>query len=219
MQDPAWWLFRFLQNKLLNGYTIQDGYDLQLPHLRNFLEPEYGRCWIVHRLDKETSGAIVVARTKDSHRALSLLFEKREITKSYRAIVEGVLAENKIEIDLPLRINGDRKHRTVIDQVDGKPASTSIEFISNYEDYSLVSAFPHTGYTHQIRTHLAYIKHPILGDSLYNPHPKENTFYQIINGLALHSYSLEFVHPFTNNNLIVTAPFSESLLPLINLFK
>ena len=211
------WLL--IVNKPSGFLSIQDGYDLQLPHIRNLLEPEYDRCWIVHRLDKETSGAIVVARTKESHRALSLLFEKREILKSYRAVVEGILSENKTEIDLPIRINGDRKHRTVIDQVKGKTASTSIEFISKYEDYSLVSAFPHTGYTHQIRAHLAYIKHPILGDSLYNLHPKDNAFDQIINRLALHSYSLEFIHPFTIKTLKVIAPFPESLLPLLTLFK
>lgn len=211
------WLL--IVNKPSGLLSIQDGYDPQLPHIRNLLAPEYDRCWIVHRLDKETSGAIVVARTKECHRALSLLFEKREIIKSYWAVVEGVLSENKIEIDLPLRINGDRKHRTVIDQVNGKPASTSIEFIGNYEDYSLVSASPHTGYTHQIRAHLAYIKHPILGDSLYNSRPKENTFDQMIKRLALHSFSLKFVHPFTNKNLEVIAPFPDSLLPLINLFK
>lgn len=190
-------------NKPAGLLSIQDGYNLEAPYIRTELEPDYGRCWIVHRLDKETSGVFLLARTKETHRSLSLLFEKRLITKVYRAIVFGIPQDSKFDVDLPLRINADRRHRTKVDGIRGKPAFTSFEVLKSSRDVSLVSAIPHTGYTHQIRSHLAYLHFPIAGDTLYMGLYPNETFPEILKTtkLALHAYSLDFEHPVTQENL------------------
>lgn len=187
-------------NKPAGLLSIADGYNSALPHVRTVLEPEFGRCWIVHRLDKDTSGTLLLARSQEIHRAMSILFETRMVKKQYRALVYGVPPERTFSVDAPLRVNADRYHRTRIDNKKGKPASTRFHLLETFEDHSLISAMPLTGYTHQIRAHLAYVNHPILGDDLYfvlsnidRNHPAPE-----VPRLALHAYSLEFIHPSTN---------------------
>lgn len=187
-------------NKPAGLLSIADGYNLALPHVRTVLEPEFGRCWIVHRLDKDTSGTLLLARSQEIHRALSILFETRMVKKQYRTLVFGVPSESTFSVEAPLRVNADRHHRTRIDIKKGKPASTRFELLETFENHSLLSAMPLTGYTHQIRAHLAFVNHPILGDELYfglsnieqiQPVPE-------VPRLSLHAYSLEFIHPATN---------------------
>lgn len=196
-------------NKPAGILSIQDGYDRTTPHVRTILEPEFGRCWIVHRLDKETSGTFLLARTKEVHRSLSILFETRQIKKEYRAVVLGIPPDREFEINLPLRINADRHHRTRVDFKKGKIAQTNIEIIQLMENRSLISAAPLTGYTHQIRAHLAYVNLPIIGDLLYRKISKIDTdeFILKYHHLALHSYSIEFTHPVTQQHMeIVSEP-------------
>ena len=156
-------------NKPAGLRTIPDGYDPTLPHLSGSLTPEYGRVWTVHRLDKDTSGVIVFARSAESHRSLNAQFSARETRKEYHALVVGLPAWDEQQINLRLRVNGDRRHRTVVDAWRGKPATTSFTVLARYPAYSLalISAQPHTGYTHQIRAHLAAIQFPVLADALY----------------------------------------------------
>lgn len=206
-------------NKPAGLLTIQDGYDLALPHVRTILEPDYGKCWVVHRLDKETSGALILARSKESHKAISLLFENRNIKKTYRGIIYGEINKSQIELDFPLKINGDRKHRTVIDFQKGKPALTTINLLQTNRSISEILAKPHTGYTHQIRSHLSYIGHPILGDILYTKESNSNSYQNVITRLALHAESLEFQHPFTNENLIIDAPLPFDFQMIKSLLK
>lgn len=208
-------------NKPAGLLSIQDGYDLKAPHVRTLIESDFGRCWIVHRLDKETSGALMLARTKKAHRSLSILFEERRIFKEYRAVVAGTPHDDVFEINLPLRVNGDRYHRTVVDIEGGKPALTLIQVISSNRDWTLLNAQPKTGYTHQIRSHLSHIGFPILGDSLYNPSvskskPENNSY---INRVALHSYSLTFIHPFTTQEISFTAPYPPDFSTLLESLK
>ncbi len=196
-------------NKPAGLLSIQDGYDLNAPHVRPLIESELGRCWIVHRLDKETSGALLLAKTKEAHRSLSILFEDRKINKVYSAIVAGKPQDIEFEINLPLRVNGDRRHRTIVDNVSGKPALTLVKVISSNRDLTLLSAKTKTGYTHQIRAHLAYMGFPLLGDLLYNPAfsktKTENS--SLINRVALHAMSITFIHPFTDQEVSITAPY------------
>lgn len=208
-------------NKPAGLLSIQDGYDLNAPHVRTIIEEEFGHCWTVHRLDKETSGVLLLARTKGAHRSLSIQFEERSITKEYRAIVLGRPNDDEFEIDLPLRVNGDRKHRTIVDVVKGKPALTLIQVISSNRNWSLLSVKPKTGYTHQIRAHLACIGFPLLGDALYNPAgTKVNTesFLQI-NRVSLHALSIAFLHPFTHQEVSITAPYPADFLGILESLK
>lgn len=208
-------------NKPAGLLSIQDGYNLDAPHVRTLLEPDFGRCWIVHRLDKETSGVLLLARTKEVHRLISILFEERKISKEYRAIAIGKPSVGEFEINLPLLVNGDRKHRTIVDLEKGKPALTLVEVISSNRDWSLLSVKTKTGYTHQIRCHLSYMGFPLLGDTLYTPkvakpQPEEETS---IRRVALHSNNVKFVHPYTNQEVTFIAPYPPDLSALLDLFK
>ncbi len=195
-------------NKPAGLLTIQDGYDIAAPYVRQLLEPEYGRCWIVHRLDKGTSGTLLLARTKESHRLLSIMFESRAIKKEYRAVIVGKPAEKGFKIALPLRVDADRHHRTRVDTEKGKPAVTEIEVLASNENFSLVIARPYSGYTHQIRAHLAHLRFPIVGDELYQSVYPDDAMHipGSEHGLALHAYSLTFEHPITHVALEAHAP-------------
>ncbi len=112
--------------------TLPDGYDPSLPHVRSLLEPQFGRLWIVHRLDKATSGALLLARTAASHRSLNTQFEQGRVEKVYHALVVGDVAWEAHIVDMPLRPNGDRRHRTVVDHERGKPALTELRLLQRF---------------------------------------------------------------------------------------
>jgi 23S rRNA-/tRNA-specific pseudouridylate synthase len=109
-------------NKPAGLLTLPDGYHPDLPHLRSVLEPHLGRLWIVHRLDRETSGVILLARSAAAHRALNNQFEQQRIEKRYHAIVRGAPQWEQHTVDLPLRANVGRRKRTAVDNLQGKPA-------------------------------------------------------------------------------------------------
>lgn len=196
-------------NKPPGLLSIRDGYIKDLPTVKSLLEADFGRCFIVHRLDKDTSGIMVVARTQDAHRKLNLDFQNRKIIKNYHAILSKIPEQNEFMIDLPLRINGDRRHRTVVDVINGKPANTLISIIEAFQINALVMAKPFTGYTHQIRAHLSFSGYPILGDKLYGSPWKasEETNGIQIERTALHAYQLTFAHPETKILLTFTAVY------------
>ena len=196
--------------------TIADGYNLSFPYLRPLLEDKYNRLWIVHRLDKDTSGLIILARTPAAHKALNMQFEAREVLKTYHAIIIGIPNWQELTITYPLRKDGDRKHRTVIDLKNGKQATTKTQVINKFDEYCLVTATPRTGYTHQIRVHLTAAGFPVLSDPLYSNFrtPPKNTHLNnmlrgIINRVALHAFSLEFSHPQLGTRLSFQAPYPQ----------
>jgi len=196
--------------------TIPDGYDPSLPCLSVLLQPAFGRVWVVHRLDKDTSGAILFARTADAHRSLSMQFERREASKEYHAIVAGMPEWEDSLVSLPLRVDGDRKHRTVIDHQSGKPAETALRVLRQMGPFALIAASPHTGYTHQIRAHLAAIGLPILSDPLYRSlKPQTEALQQaariaprLIQRTALHSHQIVIAHPHTTQSFSIQAPYA-----------
>jgi tRNA pseudouridine32 synthase / 23S rRNA pseudouridine746 synthase len=185
--------------------TLPDGYDKNAPHLLQVLAPRFGKLWIAHRLDRGTSGVMVVARNAEAHRALNIQFDGREVKKAYHALVAGEPPWEEYTVKLPLRANGDRKHRTVVDHGKGKPAVTHLRVLERCGPYSLVEARPETGRTHQIRAHLASLRLPVLGDLLYGgvaateDAPIERT--------ALHAQSLAFRHPVNEQPLSFEAPY------------
>jgi RluA family pseudouridine synthase len=210
-------------NKPAGLRSIADGYNPNLPHLSGLLQSEFGRLWTVHRLDKDTSGVIIFTRTPAAHRHLSLQFEHRQVRKEYHALVLGHPDWEVQEVNLPLRVNGDRRHRTVIDTPNGSPAATSLKLLARFapvqtEESSgtpaaicLIAAYPHSGYTHQIRAHLAAIRLPIYADPLYTSlHPADRAAAiprLPIQRTALHARLVVFTHPTTGLEISVEAPY------------
>jgi RluA family pseudouridine synthase len=190
-------------NKPAGLPTLPDGYDRNAPCLIDLLKQQFGRVWVVHRLDKETSGVIVFARTAAVHRALNLAFDSRDVHKVYHAITIGVPSWDEHTIDLPLRPDGDRRHRTVIDAQRGKPAVTHLLVLERFAQHTLIEARPETGRTHQIRAHLAALDLPLAGDVLYGGKDAAVLFARV----ALHACLIEFEHPVTQAALHIAAPY------------
>lgn len=176
--------------------VLPDGWEKDAPYLVKLLEEEYGKLWIVHRLDKTTSGVMVFARDAEAHRSLNRQFETHEAEKIYHAIVEGKPKWNEKTTKYPLRVNVGHKHRTVVDDKNGKPSETRFRVIKRYQDSALIEAKPMTGRTHQIRVHAYALGHPLLGDTLYGASETD-----VIARPALHAHSLAFAHPQTGEQL------------------
>jgi RluA family pseudouridine synthase len=205
-------------NKPAGLLSIPDGYQPALPHVAGCLYSQFGKCWIVHRLDRETSGVMILARNAFAHRALNIQFEHRQVIKVYHAAILGQPEWEHILEETPLRVNGDRKHRTVADPLNGKSAQTDFRVLQRYAWGCLVEARPHTGYTHQIRAHLAHLGFPILGDELYrntgsNKKSKSpgEAAPPVMERLALHAYQIEFTHPRTQTPIQLIAPYPPDL--------
>ena len=159
---------------------------------------------IVHRIDKDTSGLLIIAKNDRAHINLSEQIKNREIIKKYVALVRGNIKENNATIDMPIgRSDKDRKKMSV--RKDGKNAVTHFKVIERYKGYTYLDIKIDTGRTHQIRVHLAEIGYPIIGDSVYSN--GKNPFG--VEGQMLHAKSLEFKHPITGKVMKLEAPLPE----------
>lgn len=197
-------------NKPADLSVLPEGWDKSAPYLVKLLEEQTGKVWVVHRIDKITSGVIVFARTAEAHRALNIQFEKHEVEKVYHALLNGLPRWEEKVTKFPLRVNVGHKHRTVVDDRDGVRAETRFRLLERYQAAALVEALPLTGRTHQIRVHAYALGHPLLGDILYSALETG-----VIARPALHAFSLEFAHPETGKRLGFQADypydFSEAL--------
>ena len=169
---------------------------------------------IVHRLDKNTSGAIIIAKNDKAHIALSDELKNHEIKKTYIALVRGIVKENNATINMPIaRSKKDRKKMDV--DKNGKEAITHFKVIKRYQDFTLLEINIETGRTHQIRVHLSHIGYPIIGDDVYsNGKNKWN-----IEGQCLHAKCLDFKHPITGKELHIEAPIPEYFEKILELEK
>ena len=166
---------------------------------------------IVHRIDKDTSGLLIIAKNDKAHINLSEQIKNREITKKYVALVRGIVKENSATIDMPIgRSNKDRKKMAV--KKDGKNAITHFNVIKRYNGYTYLDIKIDTGRTHQIRVHLSEIGYPIVGDSVYSN--GKNPFG--VEGQMLHAKSIEFKHPITGKILKLEAPLPEYFEGVLN---
>lgn len=165
--------------------VLPDGWEKDAPYLLKMLEEEYGELWIVHRLDKVTSGVMVFARDAETHRTLNMQFENHQAEKVYHAIVQGHPKWDEKVAKHPLRANVGHKHRTMVDNKNGKPSETRFSLIKRHSESALIEAKPMTGRTHQIRVHAYALGHPLLGDLLYGAEETD-----VIVRPALHAYSL-----------------------------
>ena len=155
---------------------------------------------IVHRLDKDTSGIIIIAKNDLAHVKMSEQIQNRKVIKKYIALVRGVIPENEATIDMPIgRSTKDRKKMAV--NKNGKKAVTHFKVIKRFEKYTLLDIKIDTGRTHQIRVHLAEIGYPVIGDEVYSNGKNEFG----VKGQMLHAKSLEFEHPITNKKLYLEA--------------
>ena len=167
---------------------------------------------IVHRLDKNTSGVVIVAKNDATHIALSDMLKNHQIEKTYIALVRGIVKENEGTIDMPIsRSNSDRKKMAV--NRDGKDAITHFKVLERFYDegVTLLEIKIETGRTHQIRVHLSHIGYPIIGDDVYSN--GKNRWG--IKGQCLHAKSLKFQHPVTGKEMYIEAPVPEYLQEII----
>ncbi len=166
---------------------------------------------IVHRLDKDTSGAIIVAKNDKAHIALSEQLKNHEVKKTYLALVRGIIKENEATINMPIaRSKKDRKKMAV--DKDGKEAITHFKVLGRYKNkYTLLQINLETGRTHQIRVHLSHIGYPIIGDEVYSNGKNEWN----VSGQCLHAWKLEFIHPITGKKISLEAEIPEYLKNII----
>jgi RluA family pseudouridine synthase len=197
-------------NKPSGLLTIRDGYNPLQPCLKEMLERDHGKVWVVHRLDKDTSGTILFARSAQTHRELNQQFEKHTVQKTYFALVHGSPCWQERFVQYPLRKDGDRSHRTVVDFRNGKPAITHISVLQKSAEHAWLGIQIRTGITHQIRAHLSAIGLPIVGDPLYAFYVQKTKDAPQLTAqtLHLHAFSLDFDHPTSTERTHI-----ESLLP------
>jgi RluA family pseudouridine synthase len=209
--------------------SIPDRWDPDAPDVLASLKRDWGKLLVVHRLDKDTSGVLIFARTAEAHKALCAAFESRAVAKTYRALVRGAPAWDQESCELPLRPDGDRLHRTIVDAHNGKASRTTFAVIARYSaaafgGAALVEARPETGRTHQVRVHLAALGFPCLCDPLYGDGEalllsklkrrwKGDPFGErpLLARAALHALSAEFPHPGTGEPLKVEAPLPKDM--------
>lgn len=169
-------------------------------------KPFVFRC--INRLDRDTTGLLIIAKNALSASILSNQMKKREIHRTYLAVVSGFPKKNADTITAPIARKENSAIERCVDFQKGEPAITHYQMISSKENYSLLKLSLETGRTHQIRVHMKYIGNPLLGDYLYNPD------FSRIQRVALHSYSLSFVHPITDKTMNFSSKLPEDMAAL-----
>lgn len=168
---------------------------------------------IVHRIDKDTTGSLIVCKTDAAHKAIARQLKKHSVTRCYRAICHGVLPKDKGTIDRPIgRSPADRKKMTVLTE-GGKRAVTHYEVLQRFDKYTYIECTLETGRTHQIRVHMASIGYPILGDPLYS---QMNSPFKL-EGQTLHAKTLGFIQPRTKEYIEVDAPLPQYFQHLLEI--
>ena len=190
---------------------VHQSVDPQRANLLKEFESKNRELFLINRLDKDTSGVILIAKTKESVTIFSNLFSNKEIEKTYVAIVEGEIDFNEKVVSNHLGpVKGLRNiHGSV--KTGGRKAETIIKKISSSSGFSLVNAYPKTGRTHQIRVHLTELGFPIAGDTDYGA-PFRHQFKRMM----LHAHSVEFTHPYKNEKIKITAPLPEDFRESLN---
>lgn len=178
---------------------------LELEEYMTDLNEFRDRSGILHRLDKDTSGILLVAKTFDSFKKFKHLFKEREMHKEYLAVVIGDILDEKIEIDAPIKRNPKNPMKFAVVS-EGKPAVTLLEKVKkidlNGEIFTSIKAYPKTGRTHQIRVHLTAINHPVASDPIYLTRHGYANSTKYFNRLMLHAKSLRFIHPYFDKEVI-----------------
>ncbi len=180
------------QNTLVNGLLY---YTKNLSNIGGIERPG-----IVHRIDKDTSGLIMVAKTNKVHAILSEDFKNKRIKREYIALLDGVFKNHSATIDAPIGRNENNREKMAVTAENSKHAVTHLKVLKRYAEHTLVSCVLETGRTHQIRVHMAYIGYPVHNDPVYGT--KNATEF----GQFLHSYKMTFTHPITKKEMEFTCP-------------
>ena len=151
---------------------------------------------IVHRIDKDTSGLLIVAKTDEVHDILSRMIKDKLIERKYIALVDGVIPHETGTIDAPIGRDIKNRQKMMVTDINGKDSVTHFKVLKRYTNHTLIECKLDTGRTHQIRAHMAYIGYPIVNDPVYGRGKKTTKF-----GQLLHSYSIKFIHPITKEEL------------------
>ena len=218
-------------NKAPGMLSIPDRHDDTQLSLYRMLTIQFGKIYVVHRLDRDTSGIILFAKNEQSHKYLSSIFEKRTIQKIYTGIVKGSMPAAKGMIDEPIMEHPFRKGEMAIHK-KGKLSRTEYEVVNDFGIYSLVKFIIHTGRTHQIRVHAQHTGHPLVGDKIYgdgNPvmlssfkkkfNLKEDAAEKpLLNRLALHASSLIFKNE-NGEEFYLEAPLPKDMYAMVEQLK
>ncbi|MDE6196152.1 MAG: RluA family pseudouridine synthase [Erysipelotrichaceae bacterium] len=159
---------------------------------------------IVHRIDKDTTGLLIIAKNDEAHRALAQQLEKKSLHRLYYALVHGVITHDHGTIDAPIGRDPNDRQKMMVTATNSKDARTHFKVIERFQNYTLIECRLETGRTHQIRVHMQYIKHPIVGDTKYSFRKTMNT-----NGQLLHAHQLVFQHPTLDEEMCVEAPLPD----------
>lgn len=156
---------------------------------------------IVHRIDKDTTGLLIVAKNDKAHLSLAEQLKDKTVSRLYYALVHGVIDHDYGTIDAPIGRDPKDRQKMCVTSLNSKNAVTHFKVVERFKEYTLVECKLETGRTHQIRVHMQYIKHPVMGDPKYSYRKTRDC-----NGQMLHAHQLTFVHPSTNEKVVVDAP-------------
>ena len=217
-------------NKPPHFLSIPDRYRPELYNVYNMLQEKYGEIYTVHRIDKETSGIMVFARTPEAHKHLNDQFVNRETSKIYLAVIDGVPYEDEGTIDKPIKNNPGKSGQMMV-HPDGKASLSKYTVIEKFKRYAVVDVQIFTGRTHQIRVHLKSIGHPLMIDNLYG---NTEAFYlssikkkrfnlekqteekPLMSRTCLHAKALGITHPATGKKVKFEAPLPKDIKALLN---
>ena len=212
--------------------TIPDRFDKDFPNVRAFLLDMFGEIFTVHRLDRDTSGVLIFAKNAEAHKHLSLQFEHQSVSKTYTAIVRGIVSKDYQEIDIPL-IADTRKKGLMRPSARGKESFTSIQVMQRFRMATLLECKPKTGRLHQIRVHLSAIGYPLLVDPDYGSNSefklstikkkynvgKDQEERPLLSRTPLHSTSIEFLHPLNDRKVRYSSDLPKDMTATINVLS
>lgn len=170
---------------------------------------------IVHRIDKDTTGSLIVCKNDASHNAIASLLKTHDITRKYRAIVYGNIVEENGTVDAPIGRHPNNRKKMAINEKNGKRAVTHYSVLERFGKYTYIECRLETGRTHQIRVHMASIGHPLLGDEVYSD--RKSPFK--LEGQVLHAMTIGFKHPQNGEYMEFEAPLPEYFEKLLNIFR
>lgn len=220
-------------NKPAGMLTIPDRYNKALPNLRTVLSEKFENIFIVHRLDKETSGVIIFAKNADAHRELNLQFmDIMKLKKIYHAVLEGVVVDDEFSIDIPI-MPDPRKVGRSIPSARGKDSLTVLKVLERFKKSTFVELNLVTGRHHQIRVHCAAIGHPLLVDEMYGNNTefrlsqikrkfnlkKNDEERPLISRVTMHAKSIEFEHPKTHEIVEINADYPKDFDALLQVLR
>jgi 23S rRNA pseudouridine1911/1915/1917 synthase len=204
-------------------------------NIKSIYDKIYGKIFICHRIDRDTSGVLILAKTEEAHKSFSMMFQKHQIDKKYWALINGKPQVKKATITLKIA-------ESKLNRGEYVTSGSGVEAISHYEvleelgKYCLVQVQIETGRTHQIRVHMKAINHPLAVDLLYglkgktgiflsdikkkyNASTKDDAERALISRLTLHAYSVEFIHPFTQEEMIIEAPLPKDFAITLKMLR